>query len=183
MATNPQVATQASDVVGVFTADFVQVFERARPLKATIKEDAKVFEHPLETGATITDHRIILPIEIELSLMLQSKDYRNVYNIIKQLFLNATLLVVQTRTGVYENQLISSMPHEEDPELYDAITLALKLKQAQFVEPQFSSLPPRAVRNKSQSSTEKRGEQQPVPVTEQGGNGSLLGRAARAVGF
>lgn len=174
MANNPQVSTQASDVVGVFTSDFIQVFERARPLKATIKEDAKVFDHPLETGATITDHRIILPIEIEISLILQSKDYRDVYQQIKQLFLNATLLVVQTRAGVYENQLISSMPHEEDPEYYDTITLALKLKEAQFVEPQFASLPPRAVRNKSNASTEKRGEQQPMPAAETERNSSIL---------
>jgi hypothetical protein len=52
------------------------------------------------------------------------------------------------------------MPHEEDPEQYDAIALALKLKQAQFVTPQFASLPPRQVRNPTNSSTVSRGEQQ-----------------------
>lgn len=174
MATNPQIATASSDVVAVFTSEFQQVFERARPIKATIKESAKVFEHPLETGATITDHRIIMPIEIELSLILQSSDYRSVYQNIKQLFLNADLLVVQTKSGVYDNQLISAMPHEEDPEQYDAITMALTLKQAQFVTPQFSGLPPRAVRNPSNASTASRGEQQPTQSTSTADRDSSL---------
>jgi hypothetical protein len=174
MATNPQIATVSSDIVAVFNSNFQQVFERARPLKATIKEAAKVFEHPLETGATITDHRIIMPIEIEISLMLQSADYRDVYQNIRQLFLNADLLVVQTKSGVYDNQLISAMPHEEDPAQYDAITMALTLKQAQFVTPQFSGLPPRAVRNPANASTAKRGEQQPTQSTNSDARNSSI---------
>ena len=159
------IATSSKDLVGVFNQSFTQVFEKARPLKATIKEEAKVFEHPIETGATITDFRIIQPIEIEISLMLNSEDYKSVYQQIRQLFLNGELLVVQTKAGVYDNQLIQAMPHEEDPAQYDAITLGLKLKQAQFVTPQFATLPRRQVRNKSNSSTVARGEQQKTSQT------------------
>jgi hypothetical protein len=168
------IATSSRDLVGVFNQDFQQVFEKARPLKATVKEEAKVFEHPLETGATITDFRIIQPIEIELSLMLNSEDYKSVYQQIRQLFLNGTLLVVQTKSGVYDNQLIQAMPHEEDPEQYDAITLGLKLKQAQFVTPQFAALPPRQVKNPANSSTVSRGEQQ-KPTTSQRSQSVLFG--------
>ena len=162
-----QVATSSNDLVGVFNQEFRQVFEKARPLKATVKEEAKVFEYPIETGATITDFRIIQPIEIELSLMLNSEDYKSVYQQIRQLFLNGELLVVQTKSGVYDNQLIQSMPHEEDPEHYDAITLALKLKQALFVTPQYAALPPKQVKNPSNASTVSRGEQQNTSQTNQ----------------
>ncbi len=31
-------------------------------------------EHPVESGIIITDHRIILPVEIELSLILTSSN-------------------------------------------------------------------------------------------------------------
>jgi hypothetical protein len=154
-------STAAVDVVGVYTPEFRQVFPRARPIKAVVKEEAQVMEHPLETGATITDHRIILPVEIELSVILQAIDYRNTYQIIKQLFLNGDLLTVQTKTGIYENQLIAAMPHEEDPEMFDAITIALKLKEAQFVTPQFDIVP----RNPTKKSTVDRGTQQPKTAT------------------
>ncbi len=129
------------DSVAVFDQNFKQVFSKARPLKATVKEEAKLMEHPVETGATITDHRIILPIEIELSMILQASDYLDVYRQIKQYFLNATLLTVQTRSGIYTNQLIESLPHEEDPSMFNTLTVALKFKQVQFTTPQNSIVP------------------------------------------
>lgn len=154
----PSVST---DYVAVFTQDFIQVFTRARAIKAVVKEQAKVMEHPIENGAIITDHRIILPVEIELSLILQSPDYQDVYKTIRQFYLNGTLLVVQTRSGIYENQLIASMPHEEDPSQYDALAIALSLKQAQFVTASFSAVP----KNPHNTSTVQRGTQQPTTPT------------------
>lgn len=131
----------ATDYVGVFTQDYTQVFKKARAIKAVVKEEAKVMEHPVESGAIITDHRVILPVEIDLSLILQSVDYAAVYRQIKSYYLQGTLLIIQTKSGVYENQLITSMPHEEDPEQYDALTVALSLKQVQFVTPQYGVNP------------------------------------------
>jgi hypothetical protein len=151
----------AVDVVAVYDQSFNQLFKRARAIKAVVKETAKVMEHPVETGAIITDHRIILPIEIELSFILQSSDYLNIYQSIKQYYLNSTLLTIQTRTGTYQNQLISSMPHEESPEQYDAIALALNLKQVQFVTPQYS-IKPKTPRD---STTTDRGTLQPNTPT------------------
>lgn len=158
------ISTASADVTGVFTQDFRQVFTNARPVKATVKPSAKLMEHPLETGATITDHRVILPVEIELSLILKSNFYSNAYQEIKQLYDQATLLIVQTRGGVFNNQLIESLPFEENPETYDVLTVALKLKQVQFVTPQYGVVP----RNKNQSSTVQRGGQQTKEVPEKG---------------
>ena len=153
------ISTYAQDVVGIYTQDFRQLFKEARPIKAIIKEEAKVMEHPVESGATITDHRVILPIEIEISLILRSFDYPDVYQSIRQSFLNATLLIVQTKVGVYSNQLISAMPHEENPDLYDTISIALKLKQVLFVTTQYGVVPRRA----SNSNVANTGVQQPAP--------------------
>jgi len=149
--------TSALDVVAVYTQDFRQVFPRARPIKAVVKEEAKVMEHPLENGSSIIDYRIIQPIEIDLSMILQPADYRNTYLQIKQFFLSATLLVVQTRSGVYSNMLISSLPHEEDPSIYNTIPIALTLKETLFANTQVSFSP----RDPKNSSTVKRGNQQP----------------------
>jgi hypothetical protein len=149
-------ATSAIDVIGVYTQDFKQVFPRARPLKAVVKEDSQPMEHPLETGAITTDHRILLPVEIEISALLQADDYRNTYQIIKQIFKNGELLIVQTKVGVFENQLIVGMPHEEDPEMFDAVTIALKLKEVLFTTAQFDIVP----RDQTKKSTVDRGQQQ-----------------------
>ena len=149
--------TKAYDLVAVFDQDFNRVFPNAKAIKAVVKEEAKVMEHPLENGATIVDHRIILPVEIELSVILQFADYQDTYNQIKQFYLNGTLLVVQTKSGVYHNQLIAAMPHEENPDMFDALAIALKLQQAQFATTTNSF----ANKNPSQASTVNRGNQQP----------------------
>lgn len=150
----------AVDSVAVFTQDFTQVFKKARAMKAVVKEQSKLMEHPVESGIVITDHRIILPVEIELTLILSSYDYQSVYKSIKQYYLNGTLLVVQTRSDIYENQLIASMPHEEDPSQYDVIPLILNLKQVQFVTAEYGVVP-KAPKN---TNTTKRGTQQTTPA-------------------
>ena len=153
---NTLLPTFAVDQVAVFTQDFTQVFRTARPLKCVVKEQTKLMEHPVETGIIITDHRIVLPIEIELTLLLASSDYQEVYENIKQYYLNGTLLVVQTRSDIYTNQLIESMPHEEDPNQYNIIPLVLNLKQVIFVTPQYGVIP----KQPSNGNTVKRGTQQ-----------------------
>lgn len=170
-----QTPTASADVVAVFDQNFAQLFTLARPIKATVKEDSKVMEHPLETGATVVDHSVILPVTIELSLILSRGEFRDTYQRIRQTFRNRDLLVVQTKTGLYENMLIESCPHDEDAELFDTVALALKLREAQFVQAQFDRLPPQKVRNPANASTVDKGQQQPKTSTRTTANsGSIL---------
>jgi hypothetical protein len=150
----------AVDPVAIFDQDYVQLFRDARAIKAVVKEQAKVMEHPVESGAVVTDHRIILPVEIDLSLIIAATDYQSVYKAIRQYYFNATLLVVQTRSGIYDNQVISALPHEEDPTMYDALQIALSLKQVFFVAAQYGVVP----RHASNTNTVDRGTQQGTPV-------------------
>lgn len=160
----------SADAVAVFDEGFNQVFENARPIKAKVYESAKVMEHPVETGVMVTDHRVINPVEIELSLILTALDYRSVYQQIKQIYRDATLLTVQTKTDSYLNMIISDMPHDEDPDLFDAIAIAVKLKEVLYVTAQFGTLPASRVANPVNASTVQKGEQQ----TTEGGSPSIL---------
>lgn len=169
-ATDAPVPTAAVDVVCVLNEALQQVFTQARPIKATVKEDSKAMEHPLETGATIVDHRVILPTTIELSMLLTSDDYPAVYGQIKDLFTRAELLTVQTRVGSYTSMLIEKIPHEETTDIQDGVPLAMTLKEARFVTAQFSAL---KVATPRDSNTVKRGEQQPKatpPAAPRGGS-------------
>ncbi|UUM20926.1 phage baseplate protein [Mycoavidus sp. SF9855] len=159
--------TAAIDVVGLFDDSFAQCFVDARPIKSTVKEASKTMEHPIESGATITDHRILLPVEIELSMMLPSTAYRNTYAQIREAYLNGQVFSVQTKAGRYPNMLITNMPHEEDPDIFDSIMLSLRLKEVLLVKAQYEDLPPQKVRNKSHASTVQRGEQSGKPTKKQ----------------
>lgn len=158
--TNTNNSSAASDVVAILDSKLNQVFPTARPVKAIVNEISKPMEHPVETGVIITDHRIILPIEIEISFILKPADYRSVYQQIKLLYTNAPFLTVQTKAATYKNMIISAIPHEENVELYNAIPLILRLKQVQIVAPQSGTLPASSVKNPVNQSTVARGNQQ-----------------------
>lgn len=155
--------TAAQDVVAVLGPDFQQVFEKARPIKITVMRASKAMEHPLETGATVTDHRIVLPITAELSMILSSEDYRAVYQQVRDIFIRGDLLTVQTRVDSFPSMLIEKMPHDETPDMIDGIALAVSIKEAQFVQPQFSAL---RVAHPQDSNTAQRGQQQPTESPE-----------------
>jgi len=157
------IPTFAVDVVGVYNQDFIQVFEKARPIKAYIKESSKLMVHPVENGIETADHRIILPVEIELSMILLSPYYLDTYNDIKKISNEATLLTIQTRSGLYQNQLIESFPHEENPENYDALILALKLKEVNIVTSSFETVS----KNPTNASTKERGSISPTETSQE----------------
>jgi hypothetical protein len=154
------------DAVAVYDQGFNQVFPKARALKATIKPDKKAMEHPLENGATTTDHVVILPVEIELSMMLVKEDYRDTYNNIIQYYTNSTLLIVQTKASTYFNQFIVSPPHEEATDQFNQIAIAIKLKEVLFFTSQNKVVPV----NPSNNSTVNRGNIQPQNVPAQKGS-------------
>lgn len=153
------------DVVGIFDSEFQQVFVGARPIKALIGETAKTMDHPTETGATVTDHRVLLPVTIDLSIILDPAEFRQVYQNIRRAFQLSTLFTVQTKSGGYQNMMIADMPHDEDPATFDTIAMALKMQQVQFVTAQFVKLPANKVRAKAQQSTKDRGQQAPKTPT------------------
>jgi len=147
------------DIVSVFDVYGEQVFDLARPIKATVREEAKLMEHPVENGTTITDHRVILPVEVELSLMLTSEEFADVYQTIRKLFHASAKLTVQTMVGTYGNLIIQKMPHDESPDVANGVTLALTLKEVKIVEAQVGPLPPDAVKHSQHASTTQRGQQ------------------------
>jgi len=133
--------TAAQDVVGVFDQSFNQLFTDARPLKANIKKAAKLMTHPVETGSVLTDHRVIGQIEIGLAMVLTPETYVDTYNQINAVYIGVNTVQVQTNTGLYPPMLIESMPHEENPEHFDTITMVIKLIEVIFATPSSSPLP------------------------------------------
>lgn len=133
MANN--IASSSQDVVGVFDqVSFKQLFPSARSIKAKVTETSAVMSHPVEDGTTVTDHKVINPIEIELSCIIATADYKAVYESIKTVFKDSTLLVVQARSGSYRSMIISAMPHDEDPEFFESLTIAIKLIEVKFAK-------------------------------------------------
>jgi hypothetical protein len=146
----------ATDPIAIYDQSYVRVFREGKILDVNIKESSRSMEHPVENGIIITDHRIILPVDIEISFLLNSTNYVSVYQQIKENFISATLYTIQTRTGVYENQMIVSMPHVEDETVYNGIVVNLNFRQVLIVTATVAYSPA----NVKDSDTVNRGTQQ-----------------------
>lgn len=174
------------DVVAIRRADTgAQVFAGARPMTANVYEVAKAMEHPLEDGASVIDHLVFLPVEIEMPLLATGETAADLYGEIRELFRSGILLTVQSRARTYDSMLIAAMPHDERPEEFDALTITLQLREAVFVETTYGGAvavaPAPTAAGRPRRPTARRGAQQTAPVppaspTEER-SGSILFRA------
>lgn len=166
MATSRQGSTQAVDVVALLRmSDMTQVVRLARPLAATVYEVAQTAEHPIENGSVTTDNIIFLPVEIDMPLILTGDDMAQTFDNLRQIYRTGTLLSVLTRAAIYPSMLIAEMPHDETAEMIDGLSIGLKLREAQFVEPAYGGLTPAQVKKPAQASTVKKGAQQTQPAS------------------
>ncbi len=172
---------QEVDVFGLVTVPgFIplQVFEDARPMRVQVSEPSKYMNHPLEDATIVTDHRIILPVEITISFILRPENYRNTYLLIRQAYLSAFRFSVQTKANTYTGMYISDIPHEEDPAFFDTITMVVQFREVQFFQAQSQLLSDSNVINAIDASTISRGEQLPSSSTaSQDDQGSVLFQA------
>jgi hypothetical protein len=164
------------DVIGVFDQNFNQLFSDARPLTCKVKTSAKFMEQPLENGATFSDHRVIMPIEIEMNLVFTSATYYDNYQAMLTAYNGNTAMIVQTRVGRFKNMFIQDMPHDETGEVFDTITMILKLREVQIVTTQSV-----AVANVTNSPTVKTGSQNGTTQTAPAGDPNAKGSVGYSV--
>lgn len=165
-------------MLGIFDANFRQVFASAYPIKASITPTAKTPAHPLETGETVVDHIIFDPVLVELVAILDPEDYRDVYGRLARAFANAQTFNIQTRVQVYPNMLLQALPHEETPEMADTVQVVLKFSEVRFVTPSYAPLPAKKVANKTKASTTSRGQQS--GTAPKAATGSVLSKILKA---
>jgi len=154
--------SSATDIFAIYSQEgngLRQVFKLARPTKALIRITTKPMEQPLETGATIVDHRVVLPVEIDIDLFLSSTTYRTTIDEIKQLYSNASSLVAHCRSGIYDNLFIQDMPIDESVDKFGSLTIKMKLKEVLIVTASFQPV------NITNRPTVSRGNISPIPAT------------------
>lgn len=149
-----------TDVVAILDAESLQdLFAGANPMRVTVRETSKLTSWPVEDGTQRTDHRVIDPIEIDLPLLLTG-DNRDLFERLRQAFIEGRELIVQTQMRSYPSMMIMDMPHDEIPEQGDSTPVAIKMREIRVIKPEFGTLPSSQVSNPAQSSTVRRGGQQ-----------------------
>lgn len=158
--TDPRINSATQDLVAILDGDsYQQLFELANPMRVTVRETSKLTKWAVEDGTMRTDHRVVEPVEIDLSLLL-TDEVRNLFERLRQAFVEGRELIIQTKVRSYPSMMITEMPHDEIPEQGDSVPVAIKLQEVKVVTPEYGTLPARRVANPDQSSTVKKGQQQ-----------------------
>lgn len=124
------------DIVGILNQETLkQIFVDARPVRATVRETSRVMDYPVETGAVLSDHKVIMPTEIEMVCIIRSDTFSTAFQEMRGAWLNATELSVQTRMGTYRNMIITELPHVEDSDMANAVVISIRLREVLFVVP------------------------------------------------
>src|ERR1700692_1066036 len=153
-------ANYSQEVVGIFDpATGARLFLNASAMKANVGRNSKIMDHPKEDGSPVSDYKIILPIEIELGILIDSTDIDQTYSLIATAFLSSKFLTVRTNAGTYANMVIAAMPHDESPDMWGMLVIALKLREIQLVTVQFQSLAATSVAAPTDQSTINTGQQ------------------------
>lgn len=154
------VNSAAQDVVAILDGQtFEPLFAGAHLMRVTVRETSKLISFAVEDGTQRTDHRVLDPIEIDLPILL-TDDTRNVFELLRQAFIEGRDLIVQTKVRSYPSVMIYEFPHEEIPDQGDSIPLSIRMREIKVIKPEFGTLPPSQVASQRQSSTVQRGAQQ-----------------------
>lgn len=164
---NTFVPLPSDDVIAILNADGDQILADGRAMNMSVVEASRKFNHPLETNAVRSDHKIILPVEINMRIIFEADFYEDGYRELKELYLNSDELSVQTRVDTYDSMVIVSMPHEETVELFNAIAIDIKFEETLIGITEI-------VEGNPEFSTTNRGQvQSQDPSPDQAGGGSV----------
>jgi hypothetical protein len=121
-------SNEAADNTAIFD-NGQRVFAEAKIISIAIKPSSKLMEHPLESGALQSDHKVINPIEIEIKFIVPRNRYQNVVPLLRQTFIESRFLTIQTRHVIFNNMVITELPWEETAQMSDAIAVSIKFKE------------------------------------------------------
>lgn len=100
----------------------------------------KVFEHPLENGASIVDYEILEPKKATIQAYIAVDDLTTLSEL-EKLYIQGTLLRVRAENRIINNMVISAQPHEITGGIIDKSLYSISMKEADFVSPQYVSMP------------------------------------------
>ena len=103
-------------------------------IDAEIMENCKLAEHPLENGKVRADNKIMLPKEITVKIALPATQYEDVWNKIKTLKEDNTMISVQTKNQIFDNLQIVGLPFSLNVDNVSRIILSIKLKEVLIPE-------------------------------------------------
>ena len=139
-----------------------EVLPNLEIIRVAVEDQAKIFEHPLETGTVIVDHMILEPQQATIQAYISLDDDKTLRTL-EQLYLSGTTMTMRAENKIIENVIIKSKPKEITSSVLDKTLYSITFREAEEKEPVYVAMPPRKVVNKATSSRVNSGVKQAEP--------------------
>lgn len=130
-------------------------------------DDAQTMDHPIESGALVTDHIIYNPNEITLRCWMPTMPflYDRALREIKNLYKQSREVTIKIRSDVFEPVIMVGKPVRVNADSLDHVVYELSFKQILKAVSQYVPMPASQVKHKQDASTVSSGEKQPQKST------------------
>lgn len=123
-------------------------------------EPSKLCEHPIESGSVITEHKILEPRRCTVTLAMPAYFQDVVIKELREYHKKSTPLSVHDVADIYNNMIITNIPHTTDAKTADRLVFNIEMKEVFTVSPQYVVLDVKKVQNPKNASTVKKGVKQ-----------------------
>ena len=104
-------------------------------ISAKVNIESDLCDHPLESGAVVTDASIILPVSAEVTVAMPTFFAERIYEQIKGAYLNKDpKIILQTKYGLYKNMILKNIEYELEKGTVDRTQFVLSLREIQEVK-------------------------------------------------
>lgn len=131
--------------------------------RIAFEDNAKLFEHPIETGLVITDHEIFEPKRVVIQAYISNDDETTLTEL-EQLYLSGSPLKIRAGNKIIEKAIIASKPFEINGAIFDKTLYSIAFREYFEVTPTYAKMPPRKVQNKANASRVNKGVKQAKTV-------------------
>lgn len=101
-------------------------------IDAKVSVESELCDHPVETGAILTDASIILPVSAEVTVAMPTFFAERIYEQMKGMFeTKKDKIILQTKYGLYKNLVLQNIEYELEHDTVDRTKFILSLREVQ----------------------------------------------------
>ena len=145
-------------------------FNATVTLEETASDDLEITQHPVQQGATITDHAYLKPATLSIKIMFNAADapLAETYAKLRQLQASREPFDVVTGKRAYKNMLFKSLGQTNDAQTENVLSISAELQEIFIVQVETTTVPPRKQQANpgKTGATENAGQKSAQPAPE-----------------
>ena len=130
-----EILTGTSGILGQVREITTMVGTNSAIIDAEIRQESKLTEQPLETGAVTSDYKIKMPTQVSVRIALPAVDYQDILAELQQYKDDAQMIYIETKQGSYKNMQITEIPCTLNVDNIDRVTFTIRFKEVLLAEP------------------------------------------------